>query len=259
MNSILQVLGMAGETTDRRYWVVIFLAVVDFCCVLQAVERFDKRDFLAASCWLSAGVAFSLIGYNWPAIKKRFQGHRRQPGQTNEEKINQGDHLLSYAGTESEGWFGMPSGMMYMHLVKFTNSKSSLPLTANNVKARVTYTHDDHRNFFVVSEALWRDRTPQGGNVFPLQMFIKPSALGRLVLLVEKQGTTDKYVLLSNGTVAGLSSGHWNLKVTVTSDNSATLEGVGGFTIHPDMENTLKFDEPLLTFGSMLPKSNSAR
>src|SRR6266571_397172 len=69
MNPILRVLRMATELTDRRYWMVIFLAVVDFCCVLLALERYDKGDILVGTYWLIAGIASSLLGWKWPQIK----------------------------------------------------------------------------------------------------------------------------------------------------------------------------------------------
>jgi hypothetical protein len=73
MNPILRVLRMATET-DRRYWMVIFLAIVDFCCVLLALERYDKGDIRVGTYWLLAGIALSLLGWKWPQIKHRFGG-----------------------------------------------------------------------------------------------------------------------------------------------------------------------------------------
>jgi hypothetical protein len=67
MNPILRVLRMATET-DRRYWLVIFLAIVDFCCVLLATERYDKGDILIGTYWLIAGILLSLLGWKWPQI-----------------------------------------------------------------------------------------------------------------------------------------------------------------------------------------------
>ena len=63
---------MATELTDRRYWMVIFLAIVDFCCVLLALERYDKGDILVGTYWLIAGIALSLLGWKWPQIRTRF-------------------------------------------------------------------------------------------------------------------------------------------------------------------------------------------
>ena len=59
---------MATET-DRRYWMVIFLAIVDFCCVLLATERYDKGDIRVGTYWLIAGIALSLLGWKWPQIR----------------------------------------------------------------------------------------------------------------------------------------------------------------------------------------------
>ena len=71
MNPIIRVLRMATET-DRRYWMVIFLAIVDFCCVLLATERYDKGDILKGTYWLLAGIALSLLGWKWPQIREKF-------------------------------------------------------------------------------------------------------------------------------------------------------------------------------------------
>jgi hypothetical protein len=69
MNPILRVLRMATEVTDRRYWMVIFLAILDFCCVLLALERYDKGYILVGTYWLIAGIALSLLGWKWPQIR----------------------------------------------------------------------------------------------------------------------------------------------------------------------------------------------
>jgi hypothetical protein len=61
---------MASESTDRRFWTVVFLASVDFCCILLATERYDKGDIKIGTAWLAAGVIFSLIGWKWPQIKR---------------------------------------------------------------------------------------------------------------------------------------------------------------------------------------------
>lgn len=63
---------MAGEPTDRRFWTVVFLASVDFCCVLLALERYDKGDIKIGTAWLVAGVVSSVIGWKWPRIKQRI-------------------------------------------------------------------------------------------------------------------------------------------------------------------------------------------
>ena len=63
MNSLWRELRMAGEAGDRRFWTVVFLASVDFCCVLLALERWDKGDFVVGSGWLVAGVVFSVVGF----------------------------------------------------------------------------------------------------------------------------------------------------------------------------------------------------
>jgi hypothetical protein len=63
---------MAGEAGDRRFWTVVFLASVDFCCVLQAIERYDKGDIRIGTAWLIAGVIFSLIGWKWPQVRRKL-------------------------------------------------------------------------------------------------------------------------------------------------------------------------------------------
>src|SRR5208283_2998256 len=66
---ILRGIRMAGEPTDRRFWTVVFLASVDFCCILLATERYDKGSIEIGTAWLIAGVVFSLIGWKWPQIR----------------------------------------------------------------------------------------------------------------------------------------------------------------------------------------------
>jgi len=68
---------MAGEPTDRRFWTVVFLASVDFCCVLLATERYDKGDIRIGTIWLLAGIVFSVIGWKWPQIKRTIARFRR--------------------------------------------------------------------------------------------------------------------------------------------------------------------------------------
>jgi len=63
-----------AEPTEGRAWIVVFLAIVDFCCVLQAAERYDRGQALVGTYWLVAGVTFSVAGYKWPALKKRVAG-----------------------------------------------------------------------------------------------------------------------------------------------------------------------------------------
>jgi len=67
---------MAGDSENGpiRYWLV---GIVDFCSVLMAVERYDKTQFLAGTIWLSLGIVFSGIGFNWPRIKSALTGPSR--------------------------------------------------------------------------------------------------------------------------------------------------------------------------------------
>jgi hypothetical protein len=63
-----------AEPADGRAWIVVFLAIVDFCCVLQAAERYDRGQVLVGTYWLVAGVVFSVAGYKWPAVRKHAAG-----------------------------------------------------------------------------------------------------------------------------------------------------------------------------------------
>src|SRR5437016_2340249 len=78
MNPILRVLRMATESPDRRHWIVIFLAILDFCCVLLAAERYDKGDIRVGTYWLLAGIALSLLGWKWPQIRTAIGLANRQ-------------------------------------------------------------------------------------------------------------------------------------------------------------------------------------
>jgi hypothetical protein len=62
---------MSGEgNTDRPLVSIILLGVVDFVCVLKAADLYTDRRYVAGTCWLIAGVAFSVIGYYWSKIKQ---------------------------------------------------------------------------------------------------------------------------------------------------------------------------------------------
>ena len=87
---------MAGEPTDRRFWTVVFLASVDFCCILLATERYDKGDIKIGTVWLIAGVIFSLTGWKWPQIKRAIARLRKKPSKL---KIN----WANYRAVENGG------------------------------------------------------------------------------------------------------------------------------------------------------------
>ena len=71
MNPIRRVLRMANESTAGRYWIVLFLASVDLVCVFEAGDSIREGHIEAGVIWLAAAVGFSLIGFYWPALRKR--------------------------------------------------------------------------------------------------------------------------------------------------------------------------------------------
>jgi hypothetical protein len=64
---------MSGDAGDGpvRYWLV---GIVDFCCALNAFERYDKGQVLPGTIWLVIGIVFSAIGFNWPRIRLGAKG-----------------------------------------------------------------------------------------------------------------------------------------------------------------------------------------
>src|SRR6266571_6174373 len=72
MIPILRGIRMSGEPTDRRFWTVVFLASVDFCCILLASERYDKGYILIGTYWLLVGIALSLLGWKWSWIRTKL-------------------------------------------------------------------------------------------------------------------------------------------------------------------------------------------
>ena len=75
-------------------------------------------------------------------------------------------------------------------------------------------------------------------------------------MLVAEQGekTHRKCVVQSNGTLAELLPGHWNVRIELSCDNSQAIEGRGGFTVASG-DNRIVYDEPALTFNYIRPLS----
>ncbi|MGB9236241.1 MAG: hypothetical protein WCC04_17680, partial [Terriglobales bacterium] len=158
------------------------------------------------------------------------------------------DHLLSYLRIDPEGWFVLPVGTALLQLIRLCNAELANPVTANNVRAKISYTHANGRDVFVVPEATWRVQTRRG-NEFPSKVFIDSNTEARLVLLGEDQSVPRKWFVLDlqSGSRKELAPGHWDVTVSVTSDNCAPYSGKGGFTITPG-DYHLAYDKPDLVF-----------
>jgi hypothetical protein len=160
------------------------------------------------------------------------------------------DKLLSYVGIDGEGWFVLQCGKSYLQLVNIYNSESANPVTANNVRATIRYTHANGRDVFEIHDAVWRAHNPRTqANEFPSTAFIEPNTRGRLLLLGQLESDLKKWFVpdLHSGNMRGLNPGYWNVIVTLESDNCATFIGRGGFTILSG-DGRLVYDTPALTF-----------
>ena len=111
--------------------------------------------------------------------------------------------------------------------VNISNAETANPLTAHNVRARISYRHANGRNVFVVDEAMWRFRTPNGTNQFPSRVSINPNTTEKVVLLAQVQSSPNKWFVadLKTGCQEELTAGHWDVTVSFISDNCAPIEG----------------------------------
>ena len=73
MNPFLRGLRMAGD--DDRFWTKVFLAGVDLVCLFEAGDSAREHKWVAALAWLVLAVVFSLVGFNWPRIRRRIWRH----------------------------------------------------------------------------------------------------------------------------------------------------------------------------------------
>ena len=141
-------------------------------------------------------------------------------------------HLLSYVHIDGDGWFQLPFGSAFLQLVNISNAETANPLTAHNVRARISYRHANGRNVLVVDEAMWRFRTPNGTNQFPSRVSINPNTTEKVVLLAQVQSSPNKWFVADlEQRQEELTAGHWDVTVSFISDNCAPIEGKGGFTI----------------------------
>ncbi len=132
---------MAGEAGDRRFWTVVFLASVDFCCVLLALERWDKGDLIVGSVWLVAGVVFSVVGFKWPAIRQRIPFARRSGSQqavvpVAEAPVGVADVVIEYSHDDRDRSVP-PRGSRPLLLKNVTAGKNAL-----NVRVKPVEAHD---------------------------------------------------------------------------------------------------------------------
>jgi hypothetical protein len=166
-----------------------------------------------------------------------------------DNQVDPTDRLLSYLRIDPEGWFVLPVGTALLQLIRLSNCELANPVTANNVRARISYAHANGRDVFVVPEATWRRRTRTGANEFPSKVFIDSNTEARLVLLGEDQSVPRNFFVfdLQSGSRKELVPGHWNVTVRITADNCAPYIGKGGFTI-TSSDFHLVYDEPDLSF-----------
>jgi len=68
---------------EGRYWTVIFLASVDLVCVFEAGDSIREGHVKGGIIWLMAAIILSLIGYNWPKLKKRLVSDNKQQIEAN--------------------------------------------------------------------------------------------------------------------------------------------------------------------------------
>ena len=233
--------------------VYVFLEMVALGFVLEAVSSFAHGDHWVRWAGLTfLGLAFFVAGIKGPTVKKRFFPAKRAGSVTPETPPTSSlPHLLSYVHIDGDGWFQMPFGSAFLQLVNISNTETVNPLTAHNVRARISYRHANGRNVFVVDEAMWRYRTPNGANQFPSRVSINPNTTEKVVLLAQVQSSPNKWFVanLQTGCREELTAGHWDVTVSLISDNCAPIEGKGGFTILSG-DGRLIYDTPALVFTS---------
>lgn len=240
--------------------VYVFLEMVALGFVLEAVSSFAHGDHWVRWAGLTfLGLAFFVAGIKGPKVKKRFSRAKRAGSVRPETPPTSSlPHLLSYVHIDEDGWFQLPFGSAFLQLVNISNTETANPLTAHNVRARISYRHANDRNVFVVDEAMWRFRTPKGANLFPSRVSISPNTTEKVVLLAQVQSSPNKWFVadLQTGCQEELTAGHWDVTVSFISDNCAPIEGKGGFTILSG-DGRLVYDTPALVFEPAQPESGA--
>jgi len=215
------------------------------------------------------GGLVGMVACAWPHVTK-WLGPGRKNAQSEPEPAREKEGLselplasslprvLSYVHIDGDGWFQLSFGSAFLQLVNISNTETANPLTAHNVRARISYRHANGRNVFVVDEAMWRFRAPNGANQFPSRVSINPNTTEKVVLLAQVQSAPNKWFVadLRTGCKEELTAGHWDVTVSFISDNCAPLEGKGGFTILSG-DGRLVYDTPALVFEPTQPESGA--
>jgi hypothetical protein len=239
--------------------VYVFLEMVALGFVLDSVDSFLRGDHWPK--WLGAMVlalVFFVAGIKGPAVKKRLLPAKEKEKRSEIPPTSSLPHVLSYAYIDGDGWFQLPFGSAFLQLVNISNTETANPLTAHNVRARISYRHANDRNVFVVDEAMWRFRTPNGANQFPSRVSINPNTAEKVVLLAQVQSQPNKWFVadLKTGCQEELAAGHWDVTVSFISDNCVPIEGKGGFTILSG-DGRLVYDTPALVFEPAQPEGGA--
>jgi hypothetical protein len=155
-------------------------------------------------------------------------------------------------GTEQGGFFWGKSVLQPL-LVRVANTQKAVDIAANNVTALIHYKHYDKRDKATM-RCIWMRR--DGGFVDSVQLESGETAF--FVIMYTYPPTPNQEVpgakrtkdflaagdLFDGALPKKLGVGHWQIRIEVTSDNSAPLLLKGGFTITRDEK--IELDSPLL-------------
>ena len=151
--------------------------------------------------------------------------------------------MLSYEGVHAEGWFWVSSISVQgnLQLMYISNIQRDIPLTANNVRARIDYTHADGEKF-TIREAIWLENV--GTAEFPNRVHIRSAKTGRLCVAIEQR--EGPFIVIEGTTtrsgIKSLRPGKWRLQITLSMDNGPLHYATGGFHISED--NRIDYEKP---------------
>jgi hypothetical protein len=155
---------------------------------------------------------------------------------------------LEYRGVQpvSTRAFQIPLNRCALWKIAIRNSQVLVANTAYNVRASIEYGHADNVNNFRLT-GIWEYVDSSGGSFLYPTVSLDGNETQELI--VAMQSATDERVVTApddSHIFKVLSIGHWNIKITISSDNAGMLVLQGGFTLYPD-GNRIVFDQPEFT------------
>ena len=224
----LSVLGVAlSWVTENRVLFIVLLAV-SYCIVVVAIAQVRTSRKPSSPPQESMGGSHDT------------EGHSLSEAKTSDQH----PPILRYDGVFGEPWF-LITGLgitVNPQLMYVSNTQVDVPITANNVRVRIEYTHADKERF-VIREALWLE-TP-GTAEFVDRVQIGSGKTARLCLLMEqRQGPFIVIEDTSNKSgIKALRPGKWRLRLFFSMDHRDTYQASGVIYISED--NRIRYETPL--------------